>query len=81
MAKVVLRIRRKGILILPKGLRERLNVDEGDELVAEASGGALVLRPLRPKLVDIDPKLVEGLLAEEGELEMGRAKRIAEARR
>ncbi len=79
MAEAILRIGRKGVLILPKGLRERLGVDEGDELVAEASNGALFLRPLKPKVVDIDPKLVEGLLAEEGGLEGKGAKRLVEA--
>ena len=41
----------------------------GDELIAEASGEALVMRPFKPKIVEIDPRLVEEMLSEEGGLE------------
>ncbi len=74
MVKVILKIRRKGILILPKKLRESLNVEEGDELIAETSKGALTLKPFRPIVVDIDPSLIEKALAEESTLERKRVK-------
>lgn len=69
MNKVILKVGKKGVVILPKRLREALNVGEGDELLAEASAGAIVLKPLKPKVVNVDPALVKGLLAEEKELE------------
>jgi len=78
MVRAILRIRKKGVLILPKKLRESLNVREGDELLAEVSEGALILKPFKPKIVDVDPSLVEKILSEEDELERRRIRRIAE---
>ncbi|ABL78737.1 AbrB/MazE/SpoVT family DNA-binding domain-containing protein [Thermofilum pendens] len=69
--KAVLRVRRKGVVILPKKLREAAGISEGDEVYAEVAGGAIVLKPLRPTVVDVDPSLVEKLLREEYELEEG----------
>ena len=78
MVRAILRIRKKGVLILPKKLRESLNVGEGDELLAEVSEGVLILKPFKPKIVNVDPSLVEKILSEEDELERRRIKRIAE---
>ena len=75
MVRAILRIGKKGVLILPKKLRENLKVAEGDELLAEVSEGVLILRPFKPKIVDVDPSLVEKILSEEGELERRRARR------
>jgi len=66
---VLLKVGKKGVVIIPKKLREVLGIKEGDELIAEASGGALVMRPFKPKIVEIDPSLVEEVLSEEGRLE------------
>lgn len=74
--RVVLKVRRKGIIILPKRLREALDIDEGDEVVAEIVDDKLTLRPLRPRVVDIDPEVVEELLREERELEEDRLRRL-----
>ena len=78
MVRAILRIGKKGVLILPKKLRESLNVGEGDELLAEVSEGALILKPFKPKIVDVDPSLVEKILSEEDELERRKIMRIAE---
>jgi len=78
MVRTILRIRKKGVLILPKKLRESLNVGEGDELLAEVSEGVLILKPFKPKIVDVDPSLVEKILSEEDELERRKIRRIAE---
>lgn len=74
--KVVLKVRRKGIVILPKRLREVLGVAEGGEVVAEVSGDKVVLRALKPKVVDVDPGIVEKLLREEYSLEKSRYVRM-----
>jgi len=42
------------------------------------SEGVLTLRPFKPKIVDIDPSLVEKIFSEEGKLERRRVRRIAE---
>ncbi len=63
--KAVLRVRKKGVIILPKKLREQLHLEEGSQLIAEAMGGKIILRPLKPVIVDVDPELVNEIL--EGE--------------
>jgi len=67
--RVILKIRKKGIIILPKKLREKIEVKEGDSIIAEVVENTIVLRPLTPKIVDIDPKFVEEILKEEAEME------------
>lgn len=37
-------------------MREALKVKEGDELVAELREGKIILRPLKPEIVDVAPK-------------------------
>ena len=74
--RAVLKVRKKGIIILPKRMREALGVDEGDEVVAEVIGERLVLRALKPRSVDVDPKIVEKILREKNSLERGRYTRV-----
>ena len=74
--KAVLRVRKKGIIILPKRIREALGIDEGDEVIVEVNDGELIMRALKPEVVDVDPKLVEKILREEYELEKKRYMRM-----
>jgi AbrB family looped-hinge helix DNA binding protein len=74
--RTVLKIRRKGVLILPKKLREAAGLEEGDDVAAEVVGDSLVLRALRPKMVDVDPSFVEELLREEDRFEEHRYRRM-----
>uniref|UniRef100_A0A7C3WTA4 AbrB/MazE/SpoVT family DNA-binding domain-containing protein n=1 Tax=Thermofilum pendens TaxID=2269 RepID=A0A7C3WTA4_THEPE len=67
--RVVLRVRRKGVVILPKALRAAAGIEEESEVVAEAGPGVVVLKPLKLREVDIDPEVVERVLREEGEAE------------
>lgn len=67
--RVVLKVRRKGVVILPKALRAAAGIEEGDEVVAEAGPGVVTLKPLKPREVDLDPKVVEKVLQEESEAE------------
>lgn len=67
--RVVLKVRKKGIVILTKDIRRKAGIDEGDELIVEVEEGKLTMKVLRPKVVDVDPNLVEKLLREEYELE------------
>lgn len=66
---LLIEARKKGVLILPKVLRESVGVEEGDVLVAEVKDGAIVLRPLKPKVVEIDRRMVEEILEEEKKVE------------
>ncbi len=74
--RMVLKIHKKGILVLPKKLREILGVNEGDEVVAEVVGDSIVLRALKPKVVDVDPKIIDKILREERDLEKRRYARM-----
>ena len=74
--RVVLKVRKKGIIILPKRLREEAGISEGDEVIVEVEKGKLVMRVLKPRVVDVDPGLVEKLLREEYELERRKHERI-----
>ena len=67
--RAVLRVRRKGVIILPKALRAAAGIEEESEVVAEAGPGVVVLKPLKLREVDIDPEVVERVLREEGEAE------------
>lgn len=67
--RVVLKVRKKGILILPKKIREKVGINENDEVIVEVEKDKLILRVLKPKVVDVDPSLVKKLLREEYDLE------------
>jgi AbrB family looped-hinge helix DNA binding protein len=77
--RVALKIRKKGVLILPKRLREAVGLEEGDDVVVEVVGDGLVLRALKPKVVDVDPKFVEELLREEDRFEEQRLRRMLQS--
>ncbi len=74
--KYILKIRRKGIVILPKKLRDALEIAEGDRVVAEVDGGRIVITPLKPRVVDIEYSAVEEAISEEIDLEAQKAKRM-----
>jgi bifunctional DNA-binding transcriptional regulator/antitoxin component of YhaV-PrlF toxin-antitoxin module len=61
--RFLLKIRRKGILIFLKKLREAAGLED-DEVIAEVVGDSLVLRALKPKVVNVDPNLVKEFLEE-----------------
>ncbi len=75
---MILKVRKKGVLILPKKMREMAGLREGDDVLAEVKDNSIILRPLRPKVVDVDPKLIEDLLREEHHLEAKKYEKILE---
>jgi len=74
--KTVLKVRKRGVIILPKKLRELIGVNEGEYVVVEAEKDMLIMRPLKPKIVDIDLEVLEKSLSEEDSLERRRLKRL-----
>jgi len=74
--RIVLKIRKKGILILPKKLREKAGINEGDNVIVEVRENMLIIKPLKPKIVDIDVSLLEELLREEFRLEAQKHREI-----
>lgn len=62
--RAALKVRKKGVIIPPKRLGEEAGIGEGDDAIVEVEGNRLVLRPLKPRVVDVDPALLEELLGE-----------------
>lgn len=48
-----LRLRKRGVLTLPKRLREKHDLDEGDALHLVDLGGVFALTPLRPMVPEL----------------------------
>ncbi|PUA32512.1 MAG: AbrB family transcriptional regulator [Zestosphaera tikiterensis] len=63
--KTVLKVGRKGIVVLPKAFREKVCIEEGGKVVLEIVGNSLVLKPLKPLVVDIDPEVLRKVILEE----------------
>lgn len=76
LKRFILSVRRKGIIILPKDLRAAAKIDEGSKVVAELRDEGLLLKPLKPLIVRVDPKVVEEALSEEGEIEEEKVREI-----
>ena len=71
-----MKVRKKGVIILPKRLREAIGVNEGEEVIVDVVGDRLILRALKPKVVDVNPEIVEKILSEEYSLESRRYARM-----
>ncbi len=69
MLRTIVKLGKKGIIVLPKGIREAIGVNEGDKLVVKVEGDKLVLKPLKPLVVDVDPDIVREILRKERKLE------------
>jgi len=72
----VLKVRKKGVIILPKKLRQMVGIDEESEVIVKVEGDKLVIRALKPKVVDIDPKILKKLLEEERSIDRERLRRL-----
>jgi len=62
---VVLKVRKKDILILPKEIREKAGIKEDSEVIVEVKNNLIIIKPLKPKVVRVDPGIIEELLREE----------------
>jgi AbrB family looped-hinge helix DNA binding protein len=67
MDRFVLKVGKKGVVILPKMLRAEAGIEEESLILAEVRDNNIILRPLKPVTVSIDWAVVEKLLAEERE--------------
>ena len=62
---MILKVRKKGILILPKALRDKTGIREDSDVLVEVRGDSIVLKPLEPKIVDVDPHIINRVVEEE----------------
>ena len=49
----IVRVGRKGVIVIPLDVREALGIGEGSLLTLEVSEGAIVLKPLKPLRVKL----------------------------
>ena len=73
MSKIV-RVGKKGVVVIPVEVREALGIGEGSLLSLDVAGSAIVLRPLRPLRVRLGSRaqeVVRDAKREELELEEG----------
>jgi AbrB family looped-hinge helix DNA binding protein len=74
--KFILSVKKKGIIILPKELRAAVSLEEGSRVSVEVKDGGLLLKPLRPLVVRLEPGILEKVLSEEGLLEEEKLREI-----
>jgi len=55
----IVRVGRKGVIVIPLDVREALGIGEGSLLTLEVSEGAIVLKPLKPFHVKLGTRLQE----------------------
>ena len=70
--KTVLKVYNKGIIVLPKWVREKIGISEGDSLIIEVKDSSVILTPLVPKRVKLGgkvSKIARDIKKEEIELE------------
>ena len=51
--EAVVKVGRKGVIVLPKAVRETLGLREGSLILLELEGGEITLRPLTPRRVSL----------------------------
>jgi len=76
MALFILKVRKKGVVILPKELRTKAGIEEDSEVVAEIRGNEVLLRPLKPVIVRVDWASVEKILHEGNKVEEEKLREI-----
>jgi len=52
-------------------LRKAANIGEGDDVLVEVKDGIILMKVFKPRVVDVEPELIEKLLEEEVKLEEG----------
>lgn len=72
----ILKVRKRGVVVLPKELRTKAGIEEDCEVVAEIRGNEVLLRPLKPVIVRVDWAAVEKILGEEDEIEEEKLRKI-----
>lgn len=55
----IVRVGRKGVIVIPVDVREALGIVEGSLLSLELSGGAIVLKPLKPLRIKLGARVQE----------------------
>ena len=78
MRRFILKVRKKGVVILPKELRIKAGIEENSEVVAEIVDNGVLLRPLKLVTVRFDEKVIDEMLSLEKEVEEKKLRGIFE---
>ena len=73
-----MKVRKKGVIILPKELRIRAGIEENSEVIAEIVDNGVLLRPLKLVTVRFDEKVIDEMLSLEKEVEERKLRGIFE---
>ncbi len=68
----VSRVGKKGVIVIPKAMRERIGICDGSLVIIECGDGEIIIRPLKVTRVKFTNKirdLADNLLSEEYVLE------------
>lgn len=70
-SSVITRVGRKGVVVIPKKLRDAVGLEEGSYVIMEIRGGGILLKPFTVKRVKLGGRVSE-IVAEykRGELEL-----------
>lgn len=61
----ILKVREKGIIIIPKAIRDEAGIKEGDEVIAEADKETIILRKFSLLRVRIERNIIDELIRED----------------
>lgn len=66
MTEHVTRVLKKGIVVIPKALREEVGIKEGDLIVIRRTGSSIIIEPLDHMLtlVNLDQNSIDRILRE-----------------
>ena len=78
--ETVIKVRKKGIIILPKKVRKLANVSEGDDILLRVEDKKIILEKIQPLRVKVDLEKVEKIESEELELEEKKIEEIVRER-
>jgi AbrB family looped-hinge helix DNA binding protein len=67
--EMILRVRKKGVIILPKKIREIAGISEDSDVLVRVEKDSIIIKPYKPITVSINPKMIDRILREEYKLE------------
>jgi len=67
--EMILRVRKKGVIILPKKIREIAGIGENSDVLVKVEKDSIIIKPYKPITVSINPKIIDRILREEYKLE------------
>ena len=64
MISKIVRMGKKGVVVIPKEVRDSLHLAEGTPFILEVRGSEIVMRPLIPEKVNLDTETIQRIVRE-----------------